>query len=723
MSIFQRIGYSRWAHVAAVCLSMVLSASVVAEDRWQWLETPYDEEALAWASERSAEAQAKLAAEPSYVAVLDRLKALMASGDLSPQISTLDADRLIRFQRSAERPDGVLSIAQWQLDGQLGPWQPVFDVATFNQNQGNHHELRWRGAGAHCLPPAMNRCLLHLSPGGSDEEVVKEFDLISGEFVAGGFQVPASRTWAVWLGEDQLLIQHTVGEAPARTVTGWPAEVKLWRRGQVLAEAETVFAAQASDALIFLAGRGDSEQRGAVIVRAIDYSHFEFWHFTIEGGLNRIDLPPTVKLMFPTPVSARHVFVQLSSATVIDGREWPAETILAYDLSPTGEASSPLSVVYEPQPGEYLINALTGGLVANDQKLWLAFDRRGTQQVAVAHWRSDEWLLERWAPEAPGVTVTFADAHHLSAAVVVQRSGLLQPAELSWMANARGAPRRVFAERPLFDHTRFDVSLHTAVSADGTEIDYFLLSPIGPEVNRPVPLLMTGYGAFGLSYSPAYLDSFVGGRSLVPWLEQGGALVVPLIRGGGERGAAWHVAAMREHRQRSYDDFAAVAEDLLAQGVTTRQKLGVFGMSNGGLLAAVMGTQRPDLFAAVVSDVPLTDMLRYPEMGMGAAWINEYGDPNVVEMAAVLRSYSPFHNVSPERDYPAFLITVATSDNRVGPGHARKLAARLAEAGGEVYFIEERQGGHGVSDPLSRPELMAQRIVFLLSRLNPADTP
>lgn len=228
---------------------------------------------------------------------------------------------------------------------------------------------------------------------------------------------------------------------------------------------------------------------------------------------------------------------------------------------------------------------------------------------------------------------------------------------------------------------------------------------------------MTGYGAFGVSFAPEYLGSTVGGKALVPWLTRGGALALPMIRGGGERGEAWHQAAIREKRQNSYDDFAAVTQAIIAGGLTAPRHIGVFGSSNGGLLAAVMGTQRPDLYGAVVSDVLLTDLVRMPFMGMGAAWTDEYGDAKEPAMLKAITGYSPYQNVFAGKSYPPFLITVATSDNRVGPGHARKLAARLQEAGAPVYYLEDQDGGHGVSDPLSRPELMADRMTFLIDTL------
>ena len=700
--------------LAAVLLITVCSAALGA-DNWQWLETPDDPAALVWAAEQTMRSEQALQDLPHYAEVLNRLRGLMGAAELSPQISILDEARLIRFQRSAAHPDGVLAIASWQSNGELGSWHEVFDVADFNRAQGQQHELRWQNASAHCLPPAMNRCLLALAPGGLDDVILQEFDLISGTFVSDGFAVPLSRTWAAWLNEDELLVQHTLG-AVARTMTGWPAEAQIWQRGSPLASARTVFSAEPGDALFSFSGRGQGPDRSAVIVRAIDYSHFEFWHLRQAGEPQRIALPQRVKMMFPAVVSDRHLFVQLAAPAVVGDEELAAETVLAYDLSLAADLENPVSVAYRPAPGEYIINALLGGLAASADQLWLALDRRGTQHIAVARWQDGEWRLSHQPAEAPGQSVWFADAHPLSAAVIMHRSGFLKPTELTWVDGRSARQQRLYEGRELFDSGGFEVSLGSAPSADGTEIDYFLLAP-ADRAGAPWPMLMTGYGAFGISLSPSYLDFWVGGRTLALWLERGGALAVPLIRGGGERGSAWHLAAMREHRQRSYDDFAAVAQALIDLGRTTPGQLGVFGMSNGGLLAAVMGTQRPDLFSAVVSDVPLADMLRYPQMGMGAAWINEYGDPADPAMAAVLSGYSPVHNASPGRDYPAFLITIATTDNRVGPGHARKLAAQLQAAGAAVFFIEDGQGGHGVSDPLSRPELMAKRMSFLLAVL------
>jgi prolyl oligopeptidase len=303
---------------------------------------------------------------------------------------------------------------------------------------------------------------------------------------------------------------------------------------------------------------------------------------------------------------------------------------------------------------------------------------------------------------------------------LLQVTGYLQPSRLQLWRNGR-PELQVGVERAAFEASGHVVEVGTAISRDGTPVPYYVVRPITRKAGAVVPTLMTGYGAFGITMPPAYLDEFMGGRSLAFWLAHGGALVVPLIRGGGEFGSNWHQAAMRDRRQKSYDDFIAVAQALVDSGFTSQDRLGVFGGSNGGLLAAVVGTQRPDLFAAVACDVPLADMLRYPRMGFGALWMDEYGDPNDPAMAQVLRGYSPVHNIRAGIDYPPFLITTSTEDDRVGPGHARKLAARLIEVGATTHFIEVEEGGHGASNPLARPDLTAMWMTFLMDHLMPRD--
>jgi prolyl oligopeptidase len=688
------------------------SAPAAEADRYQWLEAPTDAKALGWAQEQSAIAHDKIAAMPGHARIEAELMGLLAAGDPPPEFVPL-GKAMLRVQKSVANPHGVLSIADRDADGKPGAWRQLLSVDELRKTSGKPYELHFGSdASSTCLPET-GHCILSLSPAGSDEVELREFDLNTGRFVEDGFKVPTSRAMSAWLDKDHLLIQHTVGDVP-KLPTGWAGAVYVWTRGTPLTAAREIFRADPRDAITSVRVAVSGGERVGVIMRAIDYSTFEYRLVRPNGSVELIPLPTKTKQLFTTDASPR-VLLQLSRDAEVGGRHYPTDTILTYETSSAIPVDHRLSVLYTPRPDDFLAGNF-GGISASQSKVRLVMARHGVYRISTYERAGDGWREAAGSSEPVGVSVSFGAADPLGDDVIVERTGYLTPSRIE-LLGAGDRATSLFAAKPSFDASRFRVEVKSTRSKDGTDIDYFLLRPASPAKPGAVPTLMTGYGAFGISFAPGYLDAIVGGKSLVPWLDRGGALVLPLVRGGGDRGEAWHISAMREKRQNSYDDFAAVTEALIRDRFTTADRIGVFGQSNGGLLAAVMGTQRPDLYGAVVSDVPLTDLVRMPFMGMGAAWTDEYGDANDPAMRAVIERYSPFQQVRKGQEYPPFLITVATSDNRVGPGHARKLAARLEDAGATVYYLEDQEGGHGVSDPLARPELMADRMTFLIDTL------
>ena len=683
-----------------------------ATDALQWLEAPREPKALAWAREQTARSTAALGSSPSYAPILAELTAAQSASVPAAGV-TLLGPRAVRMYRDGAHPHGLLQVARRSRTS-LGPWKTVLDVGALREKEGKPYELQWYGTGSStCAAPKFARCLLRLSPGGGDEAELREFDLDAARFVAGGYRVPSSRVMTSWLDADHLLIAHTLGGEPL-TAAGWGANVRLWRRGEPLESATVVYTAQPTDALVQVASVGASTGVRGVIIRVIDFSTFEMKLVDAGGRLTDVALPTKLKAFGLLGSTQQALVVQLSEPAEIEGQKWPAETLLAYDVSAV-DPGRRVTAIHVPKPGEYL-NDPFFGLATTRDAVHFVLTRSLVPRLVTATRTAGGWQATDMVVAAAGESLRSGGGDPASSAVVVETSGFLTPTRQEIRAvGARAVP--VYTEAAAFDASRFMVERRTTRAKDGVEIDYFLLRPKTIPAGKPVPTLMTGYGAFGISLSPGYLDFAVGGRSLTVWLSRGGALALPAIRGGGERGAEWHRAAMRERRQVSYDDFAAVAEDLIATGFTKPQHLGVFGLSNGGLLSATMGLQRPDLFSAVVSDVPLADMLRFPKMGMGAAWMEEYGNPEDPAAAAVLRSYSPLHLVREGGRYPQFLVTISTEDNRVGPGHARKLAARLMQVGVPTYFLEDDEGGHGVSDPLSRPEIVAKRMAFLVDTL------
>ncbi len=676
-------------------------------DALQWMEAPYDARALSWAREATRSSTTLLQGLPSYGDVLESLTEINATTGQVASIG-IAGPRAIRLSKSIAQPRGILEVASW--DGvALGDWRTVFDVGAFNESEGKDVHLYWDIKC--CLAPHFERCLLALHEAGGDEAELREFDLITGQFVEGGFAVPKSRCSAVWLDADTLLLAHTIGDAP-KTVTGWPATATLWRRGTPFEEARVVFRMEPQHALMFLLSSG--EQGQAVIVQAMDYSTFAL-HLVTGDQVRSLALPTTLKMVFGA--NADHVFAVLAASAMLDGRVVPAESVIAMPLK-GGDAAALFEVVHVPKQGEVVNDLFSLAISPTAAALSL---RRGIElRVDIAKREKGIWQVGSLIKQRTGVSPKVVSAGLGADGFVIMSDGFLTPPVQEWVG-ADGSERITLdARAPAFDTSRLEVDVRQAISQDGQVIDFLVVGP-REHAGGSVPTLMTGYGAFGLTISPAYFSSphggIFGGASLKIWLERGGALAVPALRGGGEHGAAWHDAAKREKRQRSYDDFHAVAQALIDGGYTDRRHLGVFGLSNGGLLAAVAGTQRPDLYGAIVSDVPLADMLRFPEMGMGAAWIDEYGDPDRPADATWLAAYSPVHNVKPGVDYPTFLVTVATTDNRVGPGHARKLAKRLMDVGASAMFLEPEGGGHGVSDPLQQPEVMAMRSSFFINSL------
>lgn len=692
---------------------LVLSGHARADDDLQWLEEPHGEKALQWARQATQQTRERLGALPSHAAISKELKEVLVQAPAEPD-QVLLGPRAVRLLRDAHHPYGLLQVAARDDKGVPGDWTTVLDVAALREREGVPFELQTYDLGSSCLAPEYARCLLRLSPAGGDEAEIREFDLATGDFVAGGYRVPKSRALAHWMSQDQVLVAHTAGDSP-KSIAGWPLAFHLWRRGQPLDAAEVVFQGQPSDAIVQASVVEADGKPYAVIARALDYSTFNLTVVDAGGTQRPVSLPEKLKPFGVLGTTDRHVLVQLAEDATVEGTAYAAETLLAFDVDPRTPAAQRVSRVYAPPEGEYLDGPFYA--VASDGKTVYAVLSRNLRQRVVAF---DEAAGKGWTGHevfeaGAGDTVTISGEAHDGHGIVASVAGFVTPR--SQYLLQRDGKRHLLAQDPsLIDADAFTTEVGSATSKDGTVIDYFLLRPRTP-ASGPFPLLMTGYGAFGLSFRPGYFDAVVGGPALKLWLERGGAMAIPAIRGGGERGAAWHQAALREKRQNSYDDFIAVTEHLIRTGVASKDGVGVFGLSNGGLLAATLGTQRPDLYSAVVSDVPLTDLIRMRHMGMGAAWMNEYGDPDVPEQAKAILGYSPYQNVREGTRYSPFLVTISTEDNRVGPGHARKFAHRLIDTGAPAYFYEDEEGGHGVSDALRNPELMALRMSFFIDTL------
>ncbi len=667
------------------------------EDPHLWLEDVTGEAALAWVKERSGRTTESFANDGFFVESRDRFKAILDSDERIPYVSRI-GDAFYNFWRDAEHPRGLwrrTTMAEYRTDAP--EWETVLDVDALAEEEGEN----WVYQYSLCREPDCRRCLISLSRGGADANVVREFDLVDKTFVEDGFSLPEAKSVVAWGGEDRLLVATDYGPG-SLTESGYPRIVKEWRRGIPLADAQVVFEARVEDVGVGVSVDLGNEHRHEVVTRAIDFWNTERF-LRRDGELTRIDAPSSANV----GLFRDRIYIRLTEDWTAGGETHPAGAFLTASLDAFLAGKRELETLFSPTATSSLESYT---LTRNHVVLNILDDVRNRIEVLTPSeegWQRDP-MPGVGAFDSLGVGAVDRDRGDEFFLYV---DGYLAPPSLAYGAIG-SAPETLKAAPAFFDAEGLEVSQHFAESADGTRVPYF---EIGREDDVPGPTLLYGYGGFEISMTPGYSPLSGAG-----WLERGGTFVVANIRGGGEYGPDWHRSALRENRPCAYEDFIAVAEDLIRRKVTTAAQLGVMGGSNGGLLTGNMLTMRPDLFGAVVSQVPLLDMQRYHLLLAGASWMAEYGDPDVPEDWAFMQRFSPYHNVQEHADYPPVLMTTSTRDDRVHPGHARKMTAKMAALGHDVTYYENTEGGHaGAADNAQQAFMSALAYAFLWRHLAP----
>jgi prolyl oligopeptidase len=664
---------------AATCFAdesaMTDAAAAPTADPYLWLEDVDSERALAWVREHNARAARELEALPQFEAIRTRLLAVYDSQERIPHI-TRRGEYLYNFWRDTRNVRGVwrrTTLAEYRRPDPQ--WETVLDVDALAARENEN----WVWASVECKYPNYDRCLIGLSRGGGDTTVIREFDVGAKAFVRDGFNLPAAKTRVAWRDRDSIFVGTDFGPG-SLTHSGYPRIVKIWQRGTPLEKATTVFEGEASDVSVTGWVAQERDHHREFVSRYLTF--FENEQFLVRNG-------ELVKL--PLPRDARvasfkdQILVTLRTDWKIGDQVYPAGALLAMDWTRFLAGERGFQMLFTPGPRKSLSDFTT---TRNFVLLNELDNIRG--RLYVLSLRNGAWTREALpTPEYGTITVRATD-HTQSDDYFLTTSDFLTPSSL--YLGAVGQPQReLLKQLPAFFNAQgLEVTQRDAISRDGTHVPYFQISRKGLALNGTNPTLLTGYGGFQVSNTPSYSP----GMGLA-WLEQGGVYVLANIRGGGEFGPAWHQAALKENRQRAFDDFIAIAEDLIARKVTAPRHLGIMGGSNGGLLTGVMLTQRPDLFGAVVCQVPLLDMRRYHKLLAGASWMAEYGDPDQPEDWQYIGKYSPYHNVVKSARYPRVLFTTSTRDDRVHPGHARKMAARMQEQGHSILLYENIEGGHG----------------------------
>jgi len=710
----------KWTAAALLAALLGLSSqpaaaqsAPIAADKYSWLEDQHAPAAVAWSKIRRDAAMTELSSKPEFPIVLGELRERLAASAPFPTLFLL-GDHFVRLTRDADHPAGLLQTAANTAGRATLQWRTVLDVGALNRAEGANYTLG--GVGMfdfpdRCLPPAFNLCLLALSPGGSSSLELREFDLKAGAFVPGGFRTPANRSITAWLNPDTLLIAHSLYGSPALP-SNFPAVVRIWKRGQPLANARPLFQAAPTMSLVEVNAFGDGAARRGVLKVIEDYGTIDYRLVDQQGGLSKIDLPQKVKYVGRVALSYPYLAVQLAAPAILEGKPYPAETIVAYDVRPEVKGPTKYQPVFVPGAGTYVSDSPEGTGAG------LAFVESHDLQktLVVARPAGNGWAIRPVLSAPPGVALTILKPDGVTADLLIKQEGFLVPANVGLVAEGQ-RPVRIEAGKPILDASNFRIDIRSARSKDGTMVDYYLVSPKHPKPG-PVPTLMSGYGSFGVDFDPDYFSSGLG-RGMASWLSRGGAYAAVAIRGGGERGEAWHLAGVGLNKQTSFDDFIAVGQDLVNRGFTTVAHLGAFGRSGGGLLTAAMAAERPDLFGAIYVGVPVTDVGALSTSGSGIikGQKSEFGDWDDPAALKVILSYSPYQNLRAGIHYPPILIMTSTEDNQVGPGQARKFAARLEEVGAKPLLIEEAEGGHGVPDQVRQPELAAAEMVFFIDAL------
>lgn len=653
--------------------------NTVADDPHAWLEEVEGAKPLEWVKSLNAKAEAEIAATPEFKRLEADIRAILDSDAKIPGVQKI-GDYYYNFWKDKNHERGLWRRTTLDEYRKARPqWETVLDLDALNKAEGKN----WVWHGADCRKPDYARCLIALSRGGADADETREFDLTTKTFLKEGFYRPEAKGALGWKDADTVYVFTDFGEG-SMTSSGYPRIVKEWKRGTPLSTAVTVYEGKPDD--MYIAAYHDDTPgfERDFVSRTLAFYNDELY-LRSGGDLIKIDAPNSAN----KGVQREWLTLELREPWTVGGKTYAAGSLLATKFDDFMAGKREFDVLFAPTDK----TSLAGFAWTRNHLVLNVLDdvknRLSVLTPSASGWKTSDLV---GAPTFGTIGVSAVDADE-SDAVWLTVTDYLTPSTLSLAevsGDSKGQPPEQLKAMPaFFDASSHVIEQHFATSKDGTRVPYFLVRPKDLKYDGSTPTLLYGYGGFEISLTPGYSGGVGKG-----WLEKGGVYAVANIRGGGEYGPRWHQAALKANRHKAYEDFAAVAQDLIARKITSTPHLGIQGGSNGGLLTGNMLTQYPDLFGAVVVQVPLLDMKRYSHLLAGASWMAEYGNPDTAEWEFI-RTFSPYHLFDPAKDYPPTLFMTSTRDDRVHPGHARKMAAKMLEAGKDVRYYENIEGGHG----------------------------
>ncbi len=672
------------------------------EDPYLWLEEIEGVEPLKWIETQNQKSQAALTTTPRYQRAEKDTLSILEAKDKIPT-GYFMKDEIVNFWRDDIHVRGLLRKTSYAEYKKKTPrWQTILDIDVLSKKENEN----WVFKGMECLEPAYQKCLVSLSRGGKDATVTREFDLQKKKFVEKGFTLPEAKTVVSWADKDHLLVATDFG-AGSLTDSGYPRFVKLWKRGTALDKSKTLMEIDSKDVRAVGERVLHRDQARLVLVRAIDF-------FNTEESV--VDLKTTKVKDIPKPPAAEFSgyfegqwLYKLRNPWSFNNQNYVPGAVISISESAVGRSleAKDVQLIFSPKE-----NQSVQSVISLKSKVVIATLEDVKSQIYFTQRNNNQW-------QQPSL-LRLGDSGQISVVAASDEADLFlyfyenfnQPSTL-YAYDFIKDPVKLKSMPDRFDAKGLQIEQRFATSKDGTKIPYFIVYKKGQVFDGSAPTLQYGYGGFTVSQT-AHYNAIVGKL----WLEKGGVFVLANIRGGGEYGPKWHQAALKENRQKAYDDFIAVSEDLIQRKVTSPSRLAIRGGSNGGLLVGAVMTQRPDLYGAVLCWVPLLDMVRYSQLLAGASWMGEYGDPQDPQMKKVILKYSPYQNVSGDKKYPPILFVTSTKDDRVHPGHARKMAAKMMEQKHFVMYYENTEGGHGAGANLKQmAKLNALQYEFLLQTI------
>ncbi len=679
-------------------MTSITQKSIAQEDPYLWLEEVEGKKAMDFVIDQNKKTYEKFSQDSIYKSIYSKTLEILNSTDRIAFPSII-GNHIYNFWQDKEHVRGIWRRTTKESYLSNNPvWETLLDIDALALKDG----VKWVYKGSNGLYPNYNRFIINLSNGGGDAVEIREFDVTTKSFIKGGFYIPEAKGDASYLDENTLIVSTDFGEG-TMTTSGYANQVKIWKRGTLLKDAKLIHTGNIKDVASSGYAIRDNDKNYLIINQGTTFYTNILYVFE-NSKLIKLDLPEDVSM---STILNNQIVLNLKSDWTVNGIIYKQGSIVSANFSSLIKGIKELTLIFTPD--EFTsINEVT----STKNKLLVNILTNVKSELNIYAFENGKWIKEKVnAPDFGTISIITAD--EFTDDYYFNFQNFLTPSSLYFANTMTNKVLTIKTLPSFFDGSKYEVNQYKTKSKDGTLIPYFIITSKSVVYDGTNPTLLYGYGGFEVSLEPSYSGTM--GNA---WLENGGIYVLSNIRGGGEYGPKWHQAGLKEKRQNVYDDFHSISEDLIAKEITSSKHLGIMGGSNGGLLMGVSFTQRPDLYSAVVCQVPLLDMKRFNKLLAGASWMGEYGDPDIAEEWEYIKKYSPYQNLKAGVKYPEVFFTTSTRDDRVHPAHARKMAAKMIDMGYAVYYNESTEGGHaGSITNEQKAKSVALEYTFLWSKL------